>query len=402
MSDRLEIIAPDPQEHREGIFDLTAKTFAHHGRVYWGWIDHCTDGYIDHSRYDWSASSVGLLDGRLVTHWGVWDYRMRVGSSTLRVAGIGAVATHGRYRRRGLMDRTARASLGRIAEIGYDMSLLFGRADYYERFGYVRAWSERTYVVDVADLPTQAPAVRSRKFALRHRDDLAKLYNRQYAGLTGTAVRPTYIHCRHSDHWDGYLWNEGERPAGYVVFAEFRGRLEVLECVGDGEQALRVIARQAKRRGYSQVHFSTLHHDHPLSRRLRWGTCRIETHHRRSGGPMVRTINPQSTLGKIAAELSRRLSRSPLADWNGTLRLADAREKVDLKIDGGKVQVAAPQGRAKHAVRGGEEIAQLLIGTAEPLEIAEVAPLRLSGDAKTLLPVLFPAQHPQLSSWDRF
>lgn len=401
MSAPLEIVAPDPQMHREDIFDLTAKVFGHQGLGYWGWIDHCTDGYIDGSHYDWAASAIGLIEGRIVTHWGVWDHRIRIGSSTVRMAGIGAVATHGRYRRRGLMDRTARRGLARIAESGYDMTLLFGRADYYERFGYVRAWSERTYVVDLADLPAQPPAVRSRKFALRHRDDLARLYNREHAHLTGTAVRPTYEHCRYANQWDGYLWSDGERPAGYVIFAEFRGRLEVLECVGDCEQALRVIARQAKRRGYDQVHFLTLHRDHPLTRRLRWGTCRIETLHRRSGGAMVRTVNLDSTVRRMAPELAKRLKRSDLADWTGTLRLADAHQTVDLRIQRGKLRIADADGRARHAVRGGE-LAQLFIGTADPMEIAEIAPLRLTGDAKKLLPALFPPQHPQLSRWDRF
>lgn len=403
MSGSLEIIAPDPQEHREGIFDLTAKTFAHHGRGYWGWLDHCHGGYIDHSHYDWPASSVGLIDGRVVTHWGVWGFRMRIGSSTLRVAGIGAVATHGRYRRRGLMSRTARAGLERIAASGYDMSILFGRADYYERFGYVRAWSDTTFTVDVSNLPSEAPDVRTRKFALRHRDDLARLYNREHAGLTGTAVRPTFRLCPRSDRWTGYLWTgKGNRPTGYVIVGEYRGRFECVETAGDVEQSLRVVARLARRKGHREVRFPAAHHNHPLSRRLRWGTCRVETQHLRSGGAMVRTVNLRNTLERIAPELSRRLLKSPLADWSGTLRLADARETVDLKIDGGKVQAAEPQGRSKHAVRGGEEIAQLIISTAEPLEIAEVAPLRLSGDAKKLLPVLFPAQHPQLSPWDRF
>ncbi len=403
MSDTLLIAPPDPQTDREAIFELTAKTFAGEGLGYWGWIDHCRAGYIDHSPYDWSASSIGRLGGRLLTHWGVWGYRMRIGSATIRVAGIGAVATHARYRSRGFMARTAQTGLRRIRGRGYDMSILFGRPDFYERFGYVRAWSEQTHIVKVSDLPDKPPAARPRKFALRHRDDLAKLYNRAHARLTGTAVRPTYSRCRYHDHWDGYLWTDADgRATGYIIVAEFQGRFEMIDCVGDDEQVLRVIARQAGRRGYDTVHFPSLHHEHPLARRLRWGDSRVETRHRHSGGAMVRTVNLPATLKRLAPELSRRLKRSPLRNWQGTVRVANARETSDLAIDRGRVRLADPAGRTGHAIRGGDEIAQLLIGTATPPEIVEQAGTRITGDARRLLPTLFPAQHPLLGEWDHF
>ena len=59
-------------------------------------------------------------------------------------------------------------------------------------------------------------------------------------------------------------------------------------------------------------------------------------------------------------------------------------------------------GRTKHAVRGGDEIAQLLIGTDDPHEIADAAGTRLRGRAKQLIDVLLPNQHPILAEWDQF
>ena len=56
----------------------------------------------------------------------------------------------------------------------------------------------------------------------------------------------------------------------------------------------------------------------------------------------------------------------------------------------------------RHAIRGGEEIVQLLIGTDEPGETIESAGIRLTGDAKMLAQVLFPNRRPGLRPWDRY
>ncbi len=57
---------------------------------------------------------------------------------------------------------------------------------------------------------------------------------------------------------------------------------------------------------------------------------------------------------------------------------------------------------SRHGVRAGRELAQFIIGTADPLEVAEAGKMRLAGDARRLLPVLFPDQHPMLQVADRY
>jgi hypothetical protein len=58
--------------------------------------------------------------------------------------------------------------------------------------------------------------------------------------------------------------------------------------------------------------------------------------------------------------------------------------------------------RAASAIRGDDHVAQLLIGTDDPAETVAAANMRLSGDARALLPILFPAQHPMLRQLDHF
>jgi predicted N-acetyltransferase YhbS len=129
------VIAPDRRKHADAVIDLMGKALPQ-GRGYYWMRDACRDVYLLRAHYDWRPSRIGLISNRVVTHFGIWDYQMRVGSARVRVGGVGGVATDADYRKRGLMDRTARASMEAMRAQGYDVSLLFGIDDFYHRFGY--------------------------------------------------------------------------------------------------------------------------------------------------------------------------------------------------------------------------------------------------------------------------
>ena len=400
-TEELQVIAPDRGRHGEAIYDLTAKVFPEFG--YYETRQTSREVYFGNSHYDWQVSRIGLLGDRVVTHYGVWDYQMRIGTARVRAGGIGAVATDGDHRQRGLMNRTAQAALAAMRAAGYEMSLLFGLDGFYDRYGYVRAWSDFSFLIRAGDLPREKPAAPARRFRpdLR-RADLIALYNTHHATATGTAVRPTY---RRMYPWtqgtEGYGWSEGGRLAGYVLLNRDGSRLKCLECCGDTEQALRVLGLMAPKWHCDQVQFETIPYMSELAKRLRRGNCRIETRYRRCGGAMVRMLNLPSALGKMSEELSRRLASSPLASWRGDLLIADSREQAMLRLGKGQVKAVAP-GETQHALRGGDEVGQLLLGTDAPGEVIEAGRMKLSGEAGRLAEVLFPAQWPQLSQLDRY
>ncbi len=402
MSEELKIIAPDKRIHRERIYDLTAKCFTRHG--YWNWIEYCRNAYFEHSFYDWNASRIGMIGEKVVTHCGVWDYQMRIGTARVRVGGIGGVATDGEYRRRGFMGLTALATVEAMREPSYDMTILFGLRNFYHRFGYVRAWARTTYFVDASELTSERPSGKLRKITPRMRSEIDALYNREYARYTGTAVRPTYLRNPYPKQWEGYWWaNSAGKVAGYVIAFRKDRTLNCIETGGEVDQVLRALAALAKRWGCEELIYSGVPYDHPLARRLRSGNCRTETRYVRSGNAMIRTLNLRSTLTKMSGELGRRVKESAFATWGGDLLIADPREKVTLRIGRGRVDVLPkPSVRPRHTIRGAEHIAQLLIGTHCPEEIVEAGRIRLTGDAKKLTGILFPDQHPTLGGWDYF
>jgi len=400
-ADGLEIIRPDARRDAEAVYDLTARAFPHQG--YWNWLEYCRRRYFcSKNTYDWSASTIGLLDGRVVTHWGIWGYTMRIGRAKVRMAGVGAVATDETMRKQGLMTRTGHAAVQACRDAGYDLTILFGRGHFYELFGFVPAWPGLMYAAGTGALPTDPPALRARRFTGSSRPDVAAAYNRHNATRTGTAVRPTTVAPWHPGRY-GLLWADKQRRTdGYVIIDPGGESLNVVDFAGDADQVLRVVAGQARQADAKEVHFIELHAADPLAVRLRREYCRETFTWSKSGGAMARCLNLRSLLTKMAAELSHRLRASDLADWKGQLLIADPREQVALRLAGGKVTVHPAVGAFPDAVRGGEEIVRLLIGADGPEEIVDAAGIRLTGHARRLLPVLFPNQHCRLSAWDHF
>ncbi len=77
--------------------------------------------------------------------------------------------------------------------------------------------------------------------------------------------------------------------------------------------------------------------------------------------------------------------------------MANEKQEVMLAIGTGKVVVVSAAATA-HAIRGGQAIAQLVLGTESPDEVVKIAGMVLSGDAERLLPILFPLQYPQMEN----
>jgi len=175
----------DPDHHLMAIAKMVASAFTN-GE----YIEEIAKNYIGNCHYDWDISRL-IWDGeRLVHHWGVWGYPMRLESVQLQVAGVGAVATDEKYRKRGLMQQAALASFESMRQKGYDLSILRGR--HYVKFGYARAWNYITYRLKPEEIPALAIKHHYQKLGTEHIEAMDALYNETHQAFSGTAVRPTY------------------------------------------------------------------------------------------------------------------------------------------------------------------------------------------------------------------
>ena len=79
-----------------------------------------------------------ILDGGIRAVVGLYPLEWYLDDSELRVAGIGGVSTHPRYRRRGLMQQLMGHCVEAARDQGYHVSWLGGQRQRYAYFGYER------------------------------------------------------------------------------------------------------------------------------------------------------------------------------------------------------------------------------------------------------------------------
>ena len=127
----MEIRAVRENELQEMI-DLQCRIFRPDGQERFHQYIHGDSSYrLDQTR-------VVLVDGRIVATLRVWDREMRVGSTPMKMAGIGGVGTHPDHRRKGYAAAMMRDVSEWFGANGYQLGLLFTEIPcrYYAQFGW--------------------------------------------------------------------------------------------------------------------------------------------------------------------------------------------------------------------------------------------------------------------------
>ena len=316
-------IVPASKYDPEALYDFIGEGWKDRSGIDLG--ESCRQGRIVHSTYDWAASQVGKLNGKLVTHVGIWDLQMRVGHSFVRTGGVNLVCTHPEQRKKGLMRKTLDATLAALSDQRYDMSILLG-SEMYAKFGYVPAWPATEYVVRTAELSSMAPSVQVQPFdpyVLGNREALASFYNQDHAGITGTVRRPT-LQLGQAPNIPGdegwFLINAIGDRVGYILGCANPDRsvYTISHAGGNSEQVLRVAANLAQQHKCERVRFCRLPYKSPLCRQLRRTIPTLSSQpEQRDDSWWIRLINLRTTLEKIAPELELRLAKSHLYTNNG-------------------------------------------------------------------------------------
>jgi predicted N-acetyltransferase YhbS len=391
------IIQPDQDMHIHRIGQLCADTFSE-GK----YVEQYCDNYIGNSNYDWNTSRVILDSEKMIHHWGVWGYQMRLESEQLKVAGIGAVATHPDYRKQGLMHVAAQESFAAMQKDGYDISILRGR--HYVKMGYARAWNYIHYNIkpeDITKVKLQKPY---QQLTVEQIGEVESLYNHAYSGISGTAIRPTYLK-KHPDDLHMYGWfDEQGKLEGYIRAMpdeENPKEFQCVEAVGDPLQGLAVLAELYQGRECEKLTCFTLPYLHPMLQYLRKGAVIVEDRYFDISGWRVRIINLHRTLTKLIPLIERRLVESRYANWQGSLLLDAGFVKASINMDRGRVEITE-DGFTENVICGGADTARLLIGSDEPDEIIRQAGMECNGLSVALARVLFPNLHPIMSLWDEF
>jgi predicted N-acetyltransferase YhbS len=190
-------------------------------------------------------------DGRPASSLVCYPLTFSVGGRAVEGYGLGAVATHPTFRRRGLAHALCEAVIRANEEQGRSVGLLFSaiRPAYYERLGF-RAMPAWHWVYErLADLGSSGASAPLRPIdPRREAATLARLYERHH-GSTLHLRRDAETHLRTLDLAAGhFFYGVGDPIRGYVRMAVEGQDMEIVELIlpeGDRAPALRTLARIA-------------------------------------------------------------------------------------------------------------------------------------------------------------
>jgi len=352
---------------------------------------------------------VELLDGdtSLSRCW-VVDVVMRIGSRPVRAGGIGEVGTLPEYRNKGLSRRVMEASVRLMRREGYPISFLHGIPDFYDKFGYITCMAEHDLTLDTRDAERAPRGMKIRKLRKADLPQIARMYNRDNARRTASAVRDPR-------QWSGFqrgTWwgvpaavrvvvDARDRIGGYVVLDEVKDRCRAAEVGGVGEEVFAAILHFLARRAVElrrEAISMFIPADHPFAVYCRQYGCQDNTQYPRNGGGMGQIIDLAACMGAILPVLAER--------WGP----GDRGESLGIRtgIGSGTLQwrrgeLVLEEGAGAGCVRLRQQhLMQLLMGYVRVEDLAHAGSIGMPRGKRALLDRLFPMQHAQLWWADRF
>jgi len=348
-----------------------------------------------------------------VSGLGVVKKQMQIGSAVVKMGGIAGVWTDEKHRFQGYASQSMWESIGVMERKNCDISILFGIADFYHRFGYVPVFASQSMRIATAQLLTLGGRLESRAGRKTDFESMRRLYRRYNAGRSGMDARPKGWYPRwYMPRWiEGAMRREGkmvvvcdarDRVCGYAIFDARMERTLVTEVCGKDRKALasvgHAIARRAKRTGANEVGFQLPPDDPFVSTCMPLG-CSISTSYPSNSGAMGRIICLDRLMKKMLPVFNARWKNSDV-NWAGRFTIETDIGCIGLEIsgsgialvDGGRVAISMSQ----------SVLTQLVMGYRSAVAVASDKGVKIPRRLLPVLDVLFPKGNPYMWWSDRF
>ncbi|MDP6042033.1 MAG: GNAT family N-acetyltransferase, partial [Candidatus Latescibacteria bacterium] len=139
-----------------------------------------------------SRWQIGLaLSDTVVSGAGIVKKQMQIGSAVVKMGGIAGVWTDDDHRMKGYASQAMWESIALMEQKHCDMSILFGIADFYHRYGYAVAFASQSMQVATAQLLKLNGSLRARTGRKADLAVMRQLYRRYNAGRSGMDARPS-------------------------------------------------------------------------------------------------------------------------------------------------------------------------------------------------------------------
>ncbi|MCJ7548342.1 MAG: GNAT family N-acetyltransferase [Anaerolineae bacterium] len=342
-------------------------------------------------------------DTRVGDLW-VIDYTMRIGTAEVRMAGIGGVHTEREHRMKGYMRGLFEETVTYMTDEGYDVSMLFGIANFYNKFGYATCVAQHRFTIKTRDAEAagasagaRAPSPKARPIESKDMPAIVELYNANNAVRTCSMVRSTegFTKFEMGTHWgapvETALWeDDGGELLGYVVWDRDRTSVRVAE-VGAADDAvfptiLTTLAQQAVEKRCEEITVFAPPDDPFAEYAQRFGTEWTIRNPRYSDG-MLRIMNQRPFFEKLAPELARRLS-----GFEGAVPIALQTDLGAITLTPESGNVALQDGVAAEAqlALSQDKLMQLILGYRSVRDMLNTPDVTITGDAVPMLQALFP------------
>ncbi|MGN6484611.1 MAG: GNAT family N-acetyltransferase [Thermomicrobiales bacterium] len=365
-----------------------------------------------------------VVDGQKVSRTGIIPYTLRIGRATVRMDGIGGVATPEEHRNKGYSRRVLAEAVERMKSGEALLTSLYGIPHYYPRWGYATAAHEGATRLTRLDADTTMPEGLSlRRAVAADLPRIRTLYADGTRTLVGAAVRAddglvwtkleTAIaedrdECRvvvdETDEVLAYAWTASfiwwmknvtrDRPDGLHIGEAFAMTPRAADALLAGIRSWAVERGKA----WADLHQPAVG---ALGMAVRLQDTESVTTTFRDAQFMARSTGTAALITALEEELRERWLTSRLG-WSGDLRIVADGEAVSIALTPDTLSVGpaiATQDGTEVALTPGE-LARLVLGSFPPLDLLDR--IGVARDIADVLAALFPERRPYIYPADRF
>jgi len=391
----MKIRSVETPEDVHAVGDLTGKVFTGYFNLYKEYgRDIPSDPF-----YDREMTKVIEVDGKIVSHIGIVDRQIRIGSARLRMGGIGGVVTHPDYRKRNFARMLMNECIDFMRSRGFDVSMLFGIPNFYPKFGYVTSLFNHSCTLRTEKVLSLKRRPRVEPLSEAHIPEIAPIYERATSSLNCSVVR--------TDEYWRWLSEKSGGPSG-ILLSGNEDRIRVQEAfiaedrINLAYDLLYAIARKARDELRPWIEL-TIPSDsfmdkicyYELEAELRKST-------RKDAGGMIRIINLLSTFRKASPALYENLQGSKLRGWEGSFVLGTDIGSIRISVDEGSLGVEDASGLRPDIRMPQTSLTKLLVGFQELDLVMLDRGVRVPGRLTPVLRALFPLRPSYVAPVDRF
>jgi hypothetical protein len=362
-------------------------------------------------------------DGVELSRTWIVPYTLRIGRATVRMDGIGGVATPEEHRNQGYSRQVLSAAVERMKAGDAHLTALYGIPDYYPRWGYATAAHEGGIRITRLDRDAALPeGMAFRRATAADIPAIRAIYARETRDIVGSAVRPD----------DDTVWQE--------LATSIAGEEDECRVIVDETGAVQAYAWMAAFIWWIQ----NMRRDHPdglhigeafaltprsadglLAGVRQWaveaGKAHVDLHQPASGALgmaarlqdtamlaitfrdaqfMARSTGTRALVKALEPELRARWLGAR-AGWQGPLQLVADGEAASLRLTNDALDVAedAP-GDAVSVELSPGDLARLALGSFPPRDL--LGRIGIEAEIVDVLSVLFPERGPYIYPADRF